>query len=140
MADARRQRRTRTLASGITGANAEVDERHEKSRNRSLATGEFVRFKWIAVVGVVLVAVVSSSALASSSAQYATSAARSSSVPPSADPGQTAGATASTGSTDPASSTSTLPFTGFDLRLVIVVGAGLIVAGTVVRKRFGSDS
>ena len=99
-----------------------------------------MRFKLILTVSFVLVAVASSSAWGSSSARNATNAARSSAVPPSAASGQAAGATASTGSGDPAPAASTLPFSGVDLRLAILVGAGLVLGGTVVRRRFGSNS
>jgi hypothetical protein len=69
-------------------------------------------------------------------APSATQAARASAIPPS-DAGGPAGVliSNSTGS-DPGSASSggSLPFTGLDLRFVVVAGAFLVLAGAMLRK------
>jgi hypothetical protein len=69
-------------------------------------------------------------------APSATQAARASAIPPS-DAGGPAGVliSNSTGDSGSASNGGSLPFTGLDLRFVVVAGAFLVLAGATLRKR-----
>ena len=86
----------------------------------------------IAVTAALLVAAQSTAFAASSAGQ----AAHASSVPPSAEAGDQAGVLVSNSTGDPSSATGggSLPFTGLDLRIVLVAGALLVVAGAMLRK------
>jgi hypothetical protein len=90
----------------------------------------------LGIVVFVTVALFVSAQSAAFAASSARSAAHASAVPPSADSGDQAGVLVSNSTGDPssASDSGSLPFTGLDLRFVVVAGAFLLVAGAMLRK------
>jgi len=89
----------------------------------------------LGIVVFVTAALLVSAQSAAFAASSARSAAHASAVPPSADSGQ-AGVLVSNSTGDPSSVSDggSLPFTGLDLRFVVVAGALLLVAGAMLRK------